>query len=384
MVSDALQEHIGYISIKGRFELFQTAFASTIRSGHTVADLGCGVGILGLQCLRAGASRVYGVDSSEAIYLARETMDRAGLKERYQCMPGSTFNVELPERVDALVCDHVGYFGFDYGIIAMVRDAAARMLKPGGTIVPDRLRLFAAGVSSPKLRTVASAWNDDRVPEEYHWLDGLSRNSKFAATVAADALISSAQFIGEVNLRAQGPEFFTFSTDLVIEQSGLFDGIAGWFDCHLGGDTWMTNSPVEDRAIDRSQAFLPVLEPFMVEAGDRIGFSLRFDATGEMIAWSFTPPPNGHNPGKPQKLSTFHSVILAPNDLAGNQQKPVSLSKKGEARAFVLSQVNGERSLQEIVKNVLAERPDMLPSEAAISEFVEAVVKRDGAVDGVN
>ena len=45
-----------------------------------------------------------------------------------------------------------------------------------------------------------------------------------------------------------------------IERDGTMHGLAGWFDCELADGVSMTNSPLSDRAIDRSQAFLPIEE----------------------------------------------------------------------------------------------------------------------------
>lgn len=376
-VSSALQEHIEYLSTKGRYELFEAALANVICEGDVVADLGCGVGVLGLQCLQAGAEHVFGIDSSDAIHLARETMKRANLSEKYTCISGSTFDANLEVQVDALVCDHIGYFGFDYGLIDMVRDAASRLLKPNGVIIPDRLKLFVAGASSPNLREMAGAWSASGIPQEYRWLDEQNRNCKFGVEAGDDDLSSSAQLIGEVQLDADAPEFFSFTTELRIEKAGLFDGIVGWFDCHLGGDIWMTNSPIEERGIERPQAFLPALAPFSVEAGDRVPISLRFKSSGEMIAWTITPPNRRASEVEKQKLSTFNSTALDPADLIDLSSSSPLLSMKGEARARVLSLVNGERSFDEIVAHLESERAEVFPKNGAAREFVEAVIKRD-------
>ncbi len=42
-----------------------------------MADLGCGLGILGLLRLEAGLEKVWGTDSSDAIHLARQIAERA-------------------------------------------------------------------------------------------------------------------------------------------------------------------------------------------------------------------------------------------------------------------------------------------------------------------
>ena len=52
-----LDEHLGYVADRIRLERFRAAIAKAITAGDRVADLGCGSGILGLLCLRAGAGR---------------------------------------------------------------------------------------------------------------------------------------------------------------------------------------------------------------------------------------------------------------------------------------------------------------------------------------
>lgn len=85
-----LDEHLGYVADATRLDLYKTAIAKAISAGDTVADLGCGSGVLGLLCLRAGAGRVYAVDDSAMIDIARETFKRAGLGDRAACMRGKS------------------------------------------------------------------------------------------------------------------------------------------------------------------------------------------------------------------------------------------------------------------------------------------------------
>jgi protein arginine N-methyltransferase 1 len=179
-MSDVLAEHIEYLTLPGRNALYRQAIAATLRPGDRVADLGCGVGVLGLFCLEAGAGKVWGIDSSDAIHVAREAMAKAGLADRYECIAGSTFRTELPEQVDLIICDHVGFFGFDYGIVQLMRDARERFLKPGGAMIPQALDLMVAGVSSEDCLAKANGWARSEVPEQYRWLDRLSRNLRYS------------------------------------------------------------------------------------------------------------------------------------------------------------------------------------------------------------
>ena len=114
-MSKVLEEHLGYLLLPHRLELYRVAVKKVVRPGDHVVDAGCGTAVLGLLCLQEGAAHVYAIDSTAAIELAREALSRAGWASKVDFIRGSSFQVVLPERVDVVICDHVGYFGFDYG-----------------------------------------------------------------------------------------------------------------------------------------------------------------------------------------------------------------------------------------------------------------------------
>lgn len=369
-MSDVLAEHIEYLTLPGRNALYRQAIAATLEPGDRVADLGCGVGVLGLFCLEAGAEKVWGIDSSDAIHLARETMAKAGLADRYECIAGSTFRTVLPEQVDLIICDHVGFFGFDYGIVQLMRDARQRFLKPGGRMIPQALDLIVAGVSSADCLAKADGWMRAEVPEQYRWLDRLSRNLRYSYPFSADDLIAAPVALGHVDFAEDEPDFFRFETVLTATRAGRFDGLAGWFDCRLAEGVQMTNNPLAPESIRRSQAFLPAEESFMVEAGDEVRVAVRFRADDTMISWTIQPPGGA----KRQQMSTFNGTVLTPADLVKEPGRPLTLSAEGKARAFVLAQVDGQRSGDEIAERVLTEWPDMFPGEQAVRDFVKSVL----------
>lgn len=368
-MTDVCEEHLEYLSLENRRELFSQAFSLAIREGDSAADLGCGFGILGIQALNAGASHVWGIDQSDAIEIARETVRRLDLSERYTCIRGSTFRTRLPELVDVLVCDHVGFFGFDYGIVAMLADARRRMLKPGGKIVPRRIVLKVAAATGP-CRDLAEGWTRPPVPTEYAWLNERAVNTKYRYAFTPEELCSPPATIGAIALDEDVADLLSFTSSLEIARDCELVGLACWFECELAPGIWMTNSPLAKDRINRPNAFLPCREPFAVKAGEAIEASFKITHDPVTITWSIRDPSSG----RMHRHSTWSSMIMNPSDLVPGDARPRHLNAKGSARKTILELLDGSRSLDEIEEAVLAQHPDLFPSEAEIRRFVRREV----------
>ena len=369
-----LDEHAGYVSDPIRLDRFRAAIARALKPGDHVVDLGCGSGILGLLCLEAGASHVTAIDSTAMIEVARETFTRAGFDDRTSFVHGHSQRVELPAPVDLVICDQVGYFGFDYGIVHTLQDARRRFLRPGGTLITSRIRLQVAAVESDSARSKVDAWQADDVPSQFHWLRGHSVNDKHAVELTRAELLSAAATLGDIDLHADNPEFFSWTAALSIERDGTMHGLAGWFDCELADNVWMTNSPLSDVAIKRPQAFLPIDEAIAVKAGEAIEVKVMARPGDNLLAWVV------EFPGRRLRFShsTWKGMLFAPEDLLRTRQDRVPhLSSDGSARMTVLSHVNGTRTVREIEQAVLASHPHLFPSADEITRFVAQVLGRD-------
>lgn len=310
-MASILNEHYRYLSLTGRTEAYRKAIHEAVREGDVVADLGSGFGILGMLALEAGAAKCHAIDETAAIEIARETMRRQGLEERFNAVRGSTFKTNLPEQVDLLICDHIGYFGFDYGIIAMLADARKRMLKPGGQIMPQSMDFHITLVESATMRGKVDRWNEPAIPEAYQWLGELEANTQRSQRFAAEEVLSDPVQIGSVDFQSEAPDLFTFTGKLTARRSGEVDGIGGFFSAQLSDSVAITNSPLAPDAIGRANAYLPCKEQFSVTAGDSVRVSLSIRHDPRIINWSITPP--GDAPK--QSMSTWKGQILSRDEL---------------------------------------------------------------------
>jgi hypothetical protein len=306
--------------------------------------------------------------------IARESLTRAGQSDHATFIRGKSSQLELPERVDMVICDHVGYFGFDYGVVEFLGDAKQRLLKPGGTLVPSSIRLHVAAVGSQKCSELAHGWQAGNILPEFHWLRRYSTNTKHAVNLERGDVLGPPVALGDIDLHADNPEFFSWNAELRIERDGVMHGIAGWFECELAEAVWMTNSPLAEKPIHRPQAFLPIGEAVTVKSEDVVKATIMARPAEHLIAWTVEFPATGQR----FSHSTWQGMLLSPEVLVRSKPNHVPhLSHEGQARITVLGYCDGKRSVQEIEQAVLRDHPSLFPSSGEISRFVAQVLGRD-------
>jgi SAM-dependent methyltransferase len=371
-LSNILDEHQGYVADAIRLDLFRSAIAHAVQPGDRVADVGCGSAVLGLLCLQAGAAHIDAIDSTAAIEIARQSLTKAGWGDKANFIHGKSFQVELAEPVDIVICDHVGYFGFDYGLIETMADARRRFLKPGGRMIPGRLRLQIGAVESDKCYQLAGGWAAPGIPSEFHWLRQHGINTKCAVNLKADEVLAGPAYLGCIDLQTDNPEFLSWTTEFTMPRDGVMHGLAGWFECELAENVWMTNSPLSGHAIMRPQAFLPIDGPLAVKAGDVIAANVMARPADNLIAWDVRHPASGRK----FSHSTWLGDLLMQEQLAKTRPDHVpQLSRIARARVLVLGYCDGQRSVGQIQEAVLREHPLLFPSPAEINRFVAAVLR---------
>ena len=369
-----LEEHLGYVSDARRTAFFRQALARAVRPGDTVIDLGCGCGILGVLALEAGAGHVVAIDSGPILDVARQTFERLGAGGRVTVLSGHSHRLDLPARADVIVCDHIGYFGVDYGIMSLLRDARRRFLKPGGRIVPGLLVLKMAPVESSTAWAKVSGWQGDGVPAALHWVHALSSNTKHGAELDAAALISPPAAVHELNPADDTSGLIRLHHAFTAGRDAMLHGIAGFFAARLFDDVWMTNAPGQAEAINRPQAFLPLPAPVAVSAGEAIDVTVLLRPDDHVISWDIRLPQRGlrfrHSTLKSEAMDARTLRLADP----GHRPRPGGLAR---ARQTVLSYCDGTRTVAEIGDCVLRDHPGLMPSEDETRRFVRTVLQAD-------
>eukprot|EP00727_Mastigamoeba_balamuthi_P002158 m51a1_g1194 putative arginine methyltransferase (344) ;mRNA; f:437465-438833 len=123
-----------------------------------VLDVGCGTGILSLFAAQAGAKHVYAIECAEIIEQARKIIKANNFENVITLIKGRVEDVELPEKVDVLMSEWMGYFLMYESMLASVIYAREKWLKPGGVVLPDKCSLYINGLEDAEYKDTKINW----------------------------------------------------------------------------------------------------------------------------------------------------------------------------------------------------------------------------------
>src|SRR5215813_1844575 len=84
---------------------FARALGAAVRPGSVVLDIGTGPGIMAVLSCQLGASRVYAIEPSEIIQVAREIAAQNHYGEKIEFIEDLSTRISLPSQVDVIVSD---------------------------------------------------------------------------------------------------------------------------------------------------------------------------------------------------------------------------------------------------------------------------------------
>ena len=374
-MSQVLEEHRRYLADPARLGAFDLAIRQAVRPGDVVVDLGSGTGVLGLLACRAGASRVYSIESTALIGLAREICRANGFEDRVTFIRQHSTSVELPEKVDVVVADQVDGLGFEAGLFDYFSDARARFLKPGGRTVPHRVDVMAAAVEASDIRSKVDFWTTRPLSFDFSSVSPAALNIEHFAEYSASELLAAPAVLASLDASAPLPYPLSCRTEIVIERPGELHGVGGWFRAVLVEGVTLTNSPVAAGGIRRAQVFLPIERAVPVAAEDHVAVELRVLSSEPMINWSVSVRDGSGAEKASSRHSTFKGMLVSAEDL--RRQRPdfvPVLNPRAVARRAVLELCDGKTPLATIEAVIQSRFPQQFADTKAASAFVAEIV----------
>lgn len=375
-----LDYHRSMLADTERTRAFELAIQARVKPGDTVVDLGCGSGILSCFACRAGARRVYALEVEPVIELAKQICRVNGFGDRVVFLHERSTRARIPEAADVILTETIGNLGLEEGILGWIADARRRFLKPGGSLIPESIALFATLVERPEAYLGASDWSALPYGLDFSPAQTLACNNPVWIPLPPEACLGEAALLGEVDLVRNERDAFEGQTQVIVTRSGICHGIGGWFRAKLTESISLSNAPPLATP-SWNHGFLPLARPLAVAAGEV--FSLRVSVHGNGSLWRWgvrrqTPP--GHGDAEPALQSTLAGRFLSMDDLRkGAGHAVLRLGAKGELHRFILESMDGSRRLDAIAAAVVARFPDAFPDPRDAADLVRRLARRFAA-----
>lgn len=270
--------------------------------GKVVLDVGTGSGILAIWAAQAGARKVYAVEATDIAVQARKVIKANNQDHIITVIQSKMEDVELPEKVDVIISEWMGYFLLRESMFDSVIVARDRWLQPDGSMFPSHASMSIAPMcnendSNRRYAEFSSAmdgWRHFVESTKNTWgvdmsvLGGSFRKEQeqYSLHTSAWAELSPTDLIGdEVEIGSWDLKTCTLEDIKVVKSEFKFEisnmsrfgGIAGWFDVEFKGcaekpaakNVTLTTSPFVQPTHWGQQVF-PIYPPVQVCVGDAV------------------------------------------------------------------------------------------------------------------
>uniref|UniRef100_A0A4W3GCR3 Histone-arginine methyltransferase CARM1 n=1 Tax=Callorhinchus milii TaxID=7868 RepID=A0A4W3GCR3_CALMI len=255
-----------------------------------VLDVGCGSGILSFFAVQAGARKVYAVEASSMAQHAELLVKSNNLGDRILVIPGKVEEVNIPEPVDMIISEPMGYMLFNERMLESYLHAK-KWLKPNGNMFPTLGDVHLAPFTDEQLYmeqfTKANFWYQP----SFHGVDlsalrGAAVDEYFKQPVVDtfDIRILMAKSVKyTVNfLEAKENDLHRIEIPFKFHMlhSGLVHGLAFWFDVAFVGSlvtVWLSTAPTEPLT-HWYQVRCLLQSPLFTKAGDTLSGTVVLNA----------------------------------------------------------------------------------------------------------
>jgi protein arginine N-methyltransferase 1 len=371
----SLPQFGGMMADTSRFLAYQAAIARAVGPGDSVVDLGSGPGVFAMLACRAGARRVYAIESEEVIEVARQLAAANGFADRIEFLQADSQNVKLPERVNVIVSDVRGALPLFRDTIRSLDDARLRFLADGGRFIPQRDTLYAAVVEAEPFYTrITSPWQTHCNGLDFSLSLPLILNIFYQEMAQPEQLLTERKAWGTLDYVTGANPRASADLTFCTVRSGTAHGICLWFDAQLFEDIGFSSSPGELSSV-YGHIMLPFLKPVVLQEGQKIEIKLSADPVGGEYIWRWNTTIAIHDGTEAVRFeqSTFQGATLSGDSLRKRASEFVPvLSEAGQAEQWLLQAMDGKRSLQEIAQAAAGRFPNVFKRpEQAFQRAVE-------------
>jgi len=345
-----------------RVDAYAQALRTTVREGSVVVEIGTGPGIFAVLSCQLGASRVYAIEPSAIIQVAREIAAANGCADKIEFFEELSNRVVLPTRADVILSDLRGVLPlFEHHIRAIV-DARNRFLAPGGTLIPRKDTVWAAIVEAPKpFGELVDPWDHNPFGQDLSAARRLIVNNVQKIRLSPDQLLTAHGLWTTLDYGSVESPDVRGDLECTVERSGTGHGILVWFDADLAEGIGFSNAPSAPETIYGS-LFFPWTQPVPLALGQAVGISLEAKLVENDYVWRWTTRVEPLK-GSGASLIHFEQSQLTGEVLSASQLHKMAadyvpqLSEEGHLRRRTFELMEGKAPLGEIARRLATEFP---------------------------
>jgi len=249
---------------------YQKAMDALVSEGDVVVDVGAGTGVMSIFAARAGARKVYALESTPVARLARRIIEENGLTDKIEVIEADAATVSLPEPADLIVTECMGNFVYSDAMLGVL-ERCRRLLKPDGRVCPSRIEISLGPTFLAPIFGEFAFWEKPRYGIDFGVAREAAVNDTYNIQCPSMQLLSAppARY-GEIRPSEPVPAADR-TVDFTVARSGPIDTVLGWFDAELADGIVLKTGP--GNSTHWGQVAFPV-PPFLAEAGGVLRFHL--------------------------------------------------------------------------------------------------------------
>lgn len=265
-----LGSHQTMLSDFTRLQAYQKAINRFVRPDDIVVDVGTGTGILAFFAAKAGAKRVYAIESSPIASITERLIVQNNLQDKVFLIRGHAPEIKLGDQIDVIVTETIGGWGIDENVLATIGEVFRRFGTQSTRVIPEGLELYLVPVDNPSFYNMVTFWNTKIYGFDYSPVSEFAYNNIYVRI-----LVDPHQFLAKPSLMAKlvvGKHYgdtMQFETSFRVTKPGVMHGLAGWFRMKLGHQLWLSTDP-RSKTLHWKQCIFPSLTPVTLTTGDRI------------------------------------------------------------------------------------------------------------------
>lgn len=291
--------HEKMLSDEVRMNAYRSAIRKYISRDSVVLDLGTGTGILSLFAAMENAKKVYAIDHSKIISLAKSIAE-IGKYQNIEFIKCHSRSFVPEEKVDVIVHEQMGTFIDEEQMILNIVDLRRRVLRPGGKVLPNVIKVFAEPVQLTNSAYVPFLYQQKNFPaidlgriRDLLPLDDPRYRYHIVGPSEIECLLSDPEPLFAFDLETLQvddlPKEFNYERTFI--KAGRFDAICFFFQANFDDELFISTRPDLEEFPRNWRNVIFRHEGEVVEPGQTTRWELKIGDHRSRESWTWTRVP---------------------------------------------------------------------------------------------